>query len=156
MNVTQMTALIRSDMPWQRRYGEIASVVKQKLDYWLSGRDAEVSTNEVVESLMPLAICRGEQIEARSELFTILMKLAKHDLANYCHKGEPKAKKRFGKVVAPWIWHANRAPAKLDLAPLAQVLREHAHAVHTDGTPSQVGLDYEDAIMWAERIEAGI
>jgi hypothetical protein len=111
MNVTQMTALIRADMPWQRRYAEIGAAVKDGLD---SGRftDHEIGTNDLVEQLMPLAICRGEQIEARSELFTILMKLAKNDLAAYCHKGEAKAKRRFGKEVKPWIWHASREPAK--------------------------------------------
>jgi len=115
MNITQMTAVILSDMPWQRRYAEIGDAVKAQLDAWAAehGQDWEASTTELVEAIMPLARCRGEQIEARSELFVILMKLAKNSLAPYCHKSsEPLKKKRFGKTVYPWIWHASREPVK--------------------------------------------
>ena len=107
MNTTQWTALITSDMPGRKRYGEIERVVKECLDG--AAVVCEFSTKDVVEQLMPIAICRGEQIEARNELFTILMKLAKNGLADYCHKGDA-AKKRFGKSVLPWIWHSNRKP----------------------------------------------
>lgn len=108
MNVTQWTALIRSDMPWQKRNAEIARVVKEYLDALQPNEVRDTRT--LVESLMPIAICRGEQIEARNYLFTILMKLAKgHELVDYSHKSD-ETKKRFGRQVFPWVWHANRKP----------------------------------------------
>ena len=78
MNTTQWTALITSDMPGRKRYGEIERVVKECLDG--AAVVCEFSTKDVVEQLMPIAICRGEQIEARNELFTILMKLAEREV----------------------------------------------------------------------------
>jgi len=140
MNITQMTAVILSDIPWQRRYAEIGNAVKTVLDTQID-RDGEIGTTELVERLMPLELCRGEQIEARNELFTILMKLAKHDLAPYCHKGEPKAKKRFGKTVAPWIWHASREPADPRDTLLATIRAAiEAHDIETESADELRGL----------------
>jgi hypothetical protein len=97
-------------MPWKQRYGEVANLVKAYLGgptSTMAGK--EFTSAELVEALMPIDRCRGEQITARNELFTILGKLAKYDLADYCHKSD-KPSKAFGKTIYPWVWHANRKP----------------------------------------------
>ncbi len=113
MNVTQWTALIRSDMPWQKRNVEIARVVKEHLDATdhmdNCALGEELSSKELVEQLMPVVLCRGEQIEARNDLFRLLFKLAKNELRDYCHKSDEEKKMRYGKI-QPWVWHANRKP----------------------------------------------
>ena len=111
MTPTQWTALITADIPWQTKYADIGREVRSRLDN-LTPSGRELTSKELVELLMPLHMCRGEQIEARNDLFKILFKLAKFNLAHNCHKGDTPVKV-FGGKQLPWIWHASREPVKL-------------------------------------------
>lgn len=101
----QWTVLLRSDLHWKQRYPEIAARVREFLAAIHHDHPgAELSTTGLVEVLMPLAMCRGEAITARNQLFKVLMTLSKNELSDCARRGDEK-KGKFG-VIRPIYWHA--------------------------------------------------
>lgn len=116
LSTTQWTALLTSDLHWKQRYPEIARVVREYLSQAdmmkealkpgavIAANGMQYSTTGLVDAIMPLAMCRGEAITARNQLFKLLMKLAKNELKDCARRGEEKRGK-FGKI-HPIFWHA--------------------------------------------------
>ncbi|MDR3562067.1 MAG: hypothetical protein P4N59_11615 [Negativicutes bacterium] len=89
---------------WQVAYPHVANVVREYLStlpvYEM------LSTDELVEHLIPPASCRGDDVTVRNRVYKALAALATHDLADCATRGPERRMAKLGKNIRPWLWHA--------------------------------------------------
>ncbi len=93
--------------PWQDAYGHVAGAARlylASLDDWET-----ISTNDLVEALLPEDEARGDGIVARKRIYRALSALTEHELNDCCRRGNERRLPKIGKIVVPWLWHAPRA-----------------------------------------------
>lgn len=110
MTPAQWTELL-ADKTWPEAYPLIENLVRATLAN--VSADRSWSTEELVESLFPKALCKGDQLYVRTKFIRALMALAPRGLADCCHRGPPRKMRGLGRVIKPWLWHCS-GPANND------------------------------------------
>ena len=102
---TEWNFVLAPDQHWTVAYPKVERRVRE----FLSEQWANLTTDELVQQLYPVAQVRGEAaMTARQRLYRALMTLAKHGLAD-CASTYKKPGARL--IKQGWIWHMSSAPS---------------------------------------------
>lgn len=120
--IQELSAALHPGNEWSIAYPVVAHEARLLLEG--TGEALLWTTEDVVNTLWPEALARGDMILRRQRLYKALAALAEHELSDCCTKGPERRLKHGGKMVRPWLWHKPKSDEYTIIARATGVSRD--------------------------------